>query len=55
MLENAGDRLFLRCERQVSLPPLFCALQCLLSFARWHAAVAHKVLVLTSHGVHAEY
>ena len=24
-LENAGDRLFLRCERQVSLLPLFCA------------------------------
>ncbi len=29
-LENAGNRLFLRCERQVSLPPTFCALHLLL-------------------------
>ena len=31
--ENAGDRLFLRCERQVSLLPLFCALHDLLPFS----------------------
>ncbi len=29
-LENAGDRLFLRCERQVSHLPTFCALHLLL-------------------------
>ncbi len=55
-LENAGDRLFLRCERQVSLPPLFCVLHLLLFL--FHTGVFPLLFLwclpsLSCHSVHA--